>query len=111
MSHLNQKTMDQPAVNIDHSKMNHSTMKHAHNPSMGMVGHNHHAMMIADFKKRFYVVLILTIPIMLLSEMIQQFLGVNWQFKGSSYLLFAFSTIVFFYGGLPFLKGLVNEVK
>ena len=33
--------------------------------SMGMEGHDHHAMMIADFKKRFYVVLILTIPIML----------------------------------------------
>ena len=38
--------------------MKHSTMQHGANPSMGMEGHNHHAMMIADFKKRFYVVLV-----------------------------------------------------
>lgn len=85
--------------------------RHGSNPSMGMEGHNHHAMMIADFKKRFYVVLILTVPIMLLSAMIQQFMGVNWQFTGSPYILFALSSIVFFYGGRPFLRGLVDEVK
>jgi Cu2+-exporting ATPase len=72
---------------------------------------DHHAMMIADFKKRFYVVLFLTIPIMLLSVMIQQFLGLHWQFKGSSYILFTLSSIVFVYGGWPFLTGLVDEVK
>ncbi len=96
---------------MDHSKMDHNNMQHGANPSMGMEGHNHHAMMIADFKKRFYVVLILTVPIMLLSTMIQRFIGVDWQFKGSQYILFALSTVVFFYGGLPFLKGLVDEVK
>ena len=84
--------------------------QHGSNPPMGHEGHNHNAM-IADFKKRFYVVLILTIPIMLLSEMIQHFIGVNWQFIGSKYILFGLSTIVFFYGGWPFLKGLVDEVK
>ena len=94
----------------EHAKMDHSKMKHGSNPSMGHEGHNH-SMMIADFKKRFYVVLILTIPIMLLSEMIQQFIGVNWQFTGSSYILFALSSIVFFYGGWPFLKGWLEEVK
>ncbi|HQS04069.1 MAG TPA: copper-translocating P-type ATPase [Daejeonella sp.] len=85
--------------------------QHGSNPSMGHEGHNHHAMMIADFKKRFYVVLVLTIPIMLLSSMIQQFMGVDWQFTGSSYILFALSSVVFLYGGWPFLKGLVDEVK
>jgi len=88
-----------------------SNMQHGANPALGMVGHNHHAMMIADFKKRFYVVLILTIPIMLLSTMIQHFIKVDWQFEGSQYILFALSNIVFFYGGFPFLKGLVDEVK
>ena len=72
--------------------------------------HDHNSM-IADFKKRFYVVLVLTIPIMLLSEMIQHFMGVDWQFKGSIYILFALSTIVFIYGGFPFLKGLVDEAR
>ncbi len=89
----------------------HSTMQHDHNPAMGMAGHNHHAMMIADFRKRFYVVLVLTVPIMLLSTMIQQFIGVNWQFTGSPYILFALSSAVFFYGGWPFLKGWIDEIK
>jgi Cu2+-exporting ATPase len=91
--------------------MDHSKMQHGSNPSMGMAGHNHHAMMIADFKKRFYVVLVLTIPIMLLSTMIQRFMGVNWQFTGSSYILLVLSSVVFVYGGWPFLTGLVDEVK
>ena len=94
-------------ITMDHSKMDHS--KHGNAP-MGMEGHDHN-MMIADFKKRFYVVLILTVPIMLLSTMIQKFIDVNWQFIGSPYILFALSSVVFFYGGWPFLKGFVNEVK
>jgi P-type Cu2+ transporter len=92
------------------NKAAHAQHQHGSNPAMGHEGHNHNSM-IADFKKRFYVVLILTIPIMLLSMMIQQFLGVDWHFAGSQYILFALSTIVFFYGGWPFLKGLVDEVK
>ncbi len=102
----------QPAdIPMNHAGHNMDKMQHAGNPAMGMEGHNHHAMMIADFKKRFYVVLALTIPIMLLSTMIQHFLGVSWQFPGSQYILFALSTIVYVYGGAPFLKGLVSEVK
>jgi P-type Cu2+ transporter len=92
------------------SKIDHSTMHRGHNPSMGMEGHDH-ALMIADFKRRFYIVLILTVPIVLLSPMIQKFIGVDWDFEGSKYILFALSSVVFFYGGWPFLKGLVNEVK
>ncbi len=70
-----------------------------------------HTGMIDDFKKRFYVVLVLTIPIMLLSEMIQHWLNIHISFPGSKYVLLALSSVVFFYGGWPFLKGLVNEVK
>ena len=72
--------------------------------------HDHHKMMIEDFKKRFWVSLILTIPVLLLSPMIQNFLGVNWSFSGSMYLLFALSSIIYFYGGYPFLKGLKEEL-
>lgn len=74
-------------------------------------GHEAHSSGIADFKKRFYVVLILTIPIMLLSEMIQHWLNIHFSFPGSKYVLFFLSSIVFFYGGWPFLKGLVGEVR
>ena len=81
------------------------------NPPMDHAGHDHHAMMIDDFKKRFYVVLFLTIPIMLLSEMIQHWLNIHISFPGSEYVLLALSSIVFFYGGWPFLKGLVGEME
>ncbi len=97
-------------VKASKSNNTHAQHQHGSNPAMGHEGHNHNSM-IADFKKRFYVVLFLTIPIMLLSMMIQKFLGVHWQFAGSQYILFGLSTIVFFYGGWPFLKGLVDEVK
>ena len=91
MEHQHHPETTAKKESMDHSKMDHSTMQHGDNPSMGMEGHDHHAMMIADFKKRFYVVLILTVPVMLLSTMIQQFMGVNWQFSGSQYILFALS--------------------
>src|SRR5450759_4805773 len=102
--------MQKPAMDMAH-EMNHNKKQHGDNPSMGMEGHNHHAMMIADFKKRFYLVLILTVPIMLLSAMIQKFMGVDWQFTGSKYILLGLSSVVFFYGGWPFFKGLVTEIK
>lgn len=66
---------------------------------------DHHAMMVEDFKRRFYISLIITVPILLLSPMIQMFMGVHWMFPGDSYLLFALSTILFIYGGKPFITG------
>jgi Cu2+-exporting ATPase len=92
----------------------HQQTKHQHagkNPPMGHEGHDHHGMMISDFRKRFYVVLILTIPIMLLSEMIQHWLNIRISFTGSEYVLLILSSIVFFYGGWPFLKGWFSEMK
>jgi Cu2+-exporting ATPase len=96
---------------IQHSSENANHSQHGANPAMGTMHHDHHKMMIDDFKRRFYVTLIITIPVMLLSPMIQQWFHFIIAFKGSNYLLFALSTIVFFYGGLPFLKGLVDEIK
>ena len=81
------------------------------NAPMGQEGHDHHAMMISDFKKRFWISLIITIPILLLSEMIQHWLGFEIKFSGDKYLLLALSTFIFFYGSWPFLKGLVDELK
>ena len=67
--------------------------------------------MIEDFKKRFYVSLVLTIPILALSKMIQGFLGFDLSIPYQSYVVFALSTVLFFYGGWPFLAGLLDEVK
>jgi len=74
-------------------------------------GHETHTSGIADFKKRFYIVLVLTVPIMLLSEMIQHWLNIHFSFAGSKYVLFFLSSVVFFYGGWPFLNGLVGEMR
>jgi Cu2+-exporting ATPase len=76
-------------------------------------GHNHHQHMVADFRKRFIVSIIITIPVLLLSPLIQRFLNLEEiiKFFGDSYVLFGLSTIIFFYGGWPFLKGIYNELK
>lgn len=73
--------------------------------------HDHHAHMMEDFKKRFYISLILTLPILVLSPMIQDVINVDWRFTGDLYILFGLSTVVFFYGGWPFLKGMIDEIK
>src|SRR5687768_11310116 len=65
----------------------------------------------ANFLQRFWISLILTIPVLLLSEMIQHWLNFHIPFKGSPYLLFTLSTIIYLYGGWPFLKGMVNEIR
>ncbi|HUT72639.1 MAG TPA: heavy metal translocating P-type ATPase [Desulfatiglandales bacterium] len=77
-------------------------------------GHQrHHAHMVADFRRRFWVSLIITIPVLALSPMIQRFLGLgdSIRFTGDLYLLFVLSSVIFFYGGYPFLKGLVDELR
>jgi Cu2+-exporting ATPase len=76
-------------------------------------GGDHHARMVADFRRRFWISLVLTIPILILSPLIQDFLGLEQaiEFPGDIYLLFALSTVIFGYGGYPFLKGLVDELK
>ncbi|WP_417857359.1 heavy metal translocating P-type ATPase, partial [Xanthomarina gelatinilytica] len=97
---------------MDHSKMDHSKMKHDHGSiPMGMAGHDHHKMMIADFRKRFWVTLVLTIPILFFSPMIQDFFGYEFLLPGNQYILFALSSVVYFYGGWPFLTGFWSEVK
>ena len=108
MDHPNSHHANMHHSKMDHSKMHHSSMDHGN--AAEHAGHDH-GNMISDFKKRSLVTGILTIPIIMLSPMIQHWLGVDWQFTGSIYLLFGLSTVVFFYGGLPFLKGWVQEMK
>ncbi len=69
--------------------------------------------MVEDFKKRFWVCLVLTIPVLILSPMIQEFLRIGslLRFRGDMYVLFILSSIIFFYGGVPFFKGLAGELK
>jgi len=99
----------------DHEHMEHGKMGGVSGPPGAHSGHedhgDHHAMMVEDFRKRFFVSLVLMVPILLLSTMIQMFIGVDWSFQGDKYILFGLSTILFFYGGWPFLTGAVDEFK
>ena len=91
----------------EESHHNHEENHESHNHN----GHDHHAHMVTDFRNKFFIILILTIPIVLLSPMIQNFIGVDWQFTGDSYIVAALATFVYFYGGWPFIKGAYDELK
>ncbi|MEP6879536.1 MAG: DUF2934 domain-containing protein, partial [Nitrosospira sp.] len=73
---------------------------------------DHHAHMAADYRKRFWISLALTLPILILSPLLQTLVGLRevFRFSGDIYVLFGFSSAVFWYGGWPFLKGLFNEL-
>ena len=95
----------------------HEMPGHEMEPGMKHEGHaahkghaDHHKMMLEDFKKRFIVSIILTIPIVVLSSTIQGILGYSLDFPGSIYIQFILSSIVYFYGGYPFLKGIFEEL-
>ncbi len=111
-----------PAPGKDEAE--HHAMPHAHEAAPGKwaaeteraarpAPHDHHAMMIADYRRRFWISLLTTIPILALSPIIQQLLGLRetLRFPGDSYVLFGLSSIVYFYGGYPFLKGIFDEIR
>jgi len=110
-------------MNSEHQHHNHHhhdhKIDHTEHAQHKMSGHNHHVHsghhghMIEDFRKRFWISLFVTVPILILSPMIQQLLGIREaiSFKGEDYLLFALSSFIFFYGGWPFLRGLIDELK
>ena len=91
----------------DHHKHDHHSGQHQSHSDH----HGHHEHMIEDFKKRFWISLIITLPIIVLAPMIQELLGYQLRFNGDRYVQFILSSVIFFYGGWPFLKGLADEIK
>src|SRR5438552_9355589 len=85
---------------------------HAHHDHH-MQDQSAHAHMVDDFRRRFWVSLALTVPVLATSEMIQHFLGLRgtFAFPGDRYVEFGFASAVYFYGGRPFLTGLVDELR
>ncbi|MHB1947889.1 MAG: copper-translocating P-type ATPase [Gammaproteobacteria bacterium] len=80
-------------------------MEHSH-------GSHNHGAMVKDFRNRFWIALFITIPVLLLSPVIRHFLHLEALiFPGDIYVLFILSSIIFFYGGWPFLKGLFDELS
>jgi Cu2+-exporting ATPase len=77
-------------------------------------GHaNHHEHMVQDFKRRFFVSLALTVPLAAMSPMLRGLLGFGTEvfFAGHMLVMLVLASVIFFYGGWPFLKGLVDELK
>jgi len=68
-------------------------------------------MMMNDFRKKFIISLILTVPIILLSPFFQELLNYSFTFTGDTILLFALSSIVFLYCGKPFITNSLHELK
>ena len=110
--HYTEKNQNAKENHVGHAHHDMSNSPHGHEGHAMPAGRqDHHAMMIDDFKKRFWVSVILTIPILVLSEMIQHWLNFKIYFQGDKYVLMGLSTVLFFYGGWPFLKGLVDELR
>ena len=89
----------------DHSMEGHVHGLHDH------VGHD--SSMIKDFKNRFLICLVLTVPVFFLTPIVQELLGIGpfMSSTNDNYFLFALSSMVYFYGGYPFFKGLINEIR
>ncbi|MGH7675201.1 MAG: copper-translocating P-type ATPase [Gemmatimonadales bacterium] len=82
-------------------------------PPGGHGAHGGHAHHVADFRRRFWVSLALTIPVLATSHMIQDVLGLRGvlAFAGDRWVQLAFASAVYFYGGWPFLTGLAGELR
>jgi P-type Cu2+ transporter len=97
-------------VHEQHTNQHHHTtakeVVYGHSMHDKHAGHHTH-----DFLKRFWICLAITIPVLLLSHMIQQWLGFELMFAGDEYILLLLSTFIYIYGGTPFLKGLASEVR
>jgi Cu2+-exporting ATPase len=97
----------------DHKKpMDHKSGHHQEHEGPGSHDHSgHHQKMIKGFRQRFWISAALTVPVLVLSPMIQDLLGYHLNFGFANYVLFSISGFIFFYGGWPFLSGLVDELK
>lgn len=96
----------------DHAAMMHGKHDHHMHGASDEGGYDEHAgHHTANFLQRFWICLILTVPVLALSHMIQSWLGVNWNFPGDQYILFALGSVIFVYGGWPFLTGMIQELK
>jgi len=86
-------------------------MHHGRDTGPHHTGAGSHVHDLEDFKKRFIISTIITIPILFLSPVIQSFLGFRFDFAGSGFVTLTLASVVYFYGGYPFLTGIVREMR
>ena len=89
----------------------HNTPEQQGRAAEGSMHDKHAGHQTGDFLKQFWICLLLTLPVLLLSEMIQHWFGFHLSFRGDDYVLLALGSIIYFYGGMPFLTGMVREVR
>lgn len=80
-------------------------------PKMTMDHTSHHAHMAADFRRRFFVVLPLTLLVLFLSPKIESWLNISVNLPYQNILLFLLGTFIVFFGGTPFYKEAATELK
>lgn len=105
--------------NISHNHHEHSHDRHEKNIHGGQNHHGHdhhgghhdHSKMVKEFKDLFWISLIITIPILLLSPMIQGWLGINIRFPYDQYVVLGLATLLVVIGGKPFFVGGYHEIK
>ena len=90
--------------------MNHEHHNHDHSEEQDYDKHAGHS--VAMFRNKFWVCLVLTIPVLLYSENVARWLHITApSFPGSMYIPFILSSVIFFYGGWVFIKGAIGELK
>ena len=95
---------------MDHGNMNHGMMDHDH-MDHGNMGGMDHSMHMGNFKQKFWLSLILAIPIILFSPMMGMEFPFQITFPGSEWVVLVLATILFVYGGQPFLSGAKMELQ
>lgn len=113
-SHQEEQQAEQVADTNHHGRHKNSENKdHAgHGGHEDHTGHDAHAGHEVMFRNRFWVSLVLSIPVLIYSASIQDWLGYTAPaFPGSRWIVPVFSTIIFFYGGLPFLRMSTWELR
>lgn len=122
-SSMDHSHMDHEISGMDHGHKDHemSGMNHSHmNHEMSGMDHRHmdhgmggmdHSMHMGNFKQKFWLSLVLAIPIVILSPMMGIELPFQFTFPGSDWVVLLLATVLFFYGGQPFLSGAKMELK
>ncbi len=108
LSNLNNMDMN------DNHNMNHSMNNNDSSMQMGghdMMMHGGHMMHMGNLKKKFWVSVILSLPIIFLSPAMGVHLPFQFSFPGSEWVVVIFATVLYFYGGEPFLSGAYYEIK
>ncbi len=112
MTHDHSMHTPPPAKHVEHIHMEHTEHGEPAAGGMDHSAHTDHTGHEDMFRQRFWVCLLLSIPVLLYSASVQRWLSFSMpEFPGSTWIFPLFAVIVFWYGGLPFLQMARPEIK